>query len=374
MAGRSTDVHLDQLGRIIVIRLGALGDVVRTMPAVEALRTAAPQARIAWLVDDRCASILEGAPCLDELLVVPRGELRAASRNPFRWPAWWRTWRAFRRSLWAWRADAVFDFHGLFKTGVLTGCTGAPLRIGYVRGHSKEGAWRAYNVLVKAGPVRVSRFERNLALVEQFGARRPDEPPALAFSDAERAKIDAFFAPLDAGRVVALFPGASRSGRRKRWPPAHYGALADRLVGELGLVPLVVVGPGEAELAEEVRGAARVEVLVAPVLSVKELARLLGRARCYVGGDTGPMHIASIMRTPVVMIIGPCDPVISAPMPYSPFRIVEPASGGPYKRRRTGDVHPDQVLAAVADLLGQTIPPGTIGNRVHGEKKVRGSE
>jgi len=363
MVPRPSDVQLDRLGRIIVIRLGALGDVVRTMPAVQALRTAAPRARIAWLVDDRCAEILEGAPCIDELLVVPRRELRAASSNPFRWPAWWRLWRALRRTLEAWRADAVFDFHGLFKTGVLTGCTGAPLRIGYVRGHSKEGAWRAYKVLVDAGPVRISRFERNLALVEHFGARRPEDPPELAFSDAERDKIDVFFAasfaPFDARRVVVLFPGASRSGWRKKWPPAHYGALADRLVEELGLVPLVVVGPGEEGLADAIRAAAHVELLAAPKLSVKELALLLGRARCYMGGDTGPMHIASIMRTPVVMIIGPCDPVVSEPMPYSPFRIVEPSSGGPVKARRTADVSPAQVFEAVRGLLGKA--EGTTG-------------
>ncbi|MBN1919184.1 MAG: glycosyltransferase family 9 protein [Verrucomicrobia bacterium] len=349
----STDLRLDRLGRIVVIRLGALGDVVRTMPAVQALRTAAPQARLAWLVDDRCAAILDGAPCADELLVVPRRELRASSRNPFRWAAWWRVWRAFRRRLEAWRADAVFDFHGLFKTGVLTRSTHAPVRVGYVRGHSKEGAWRAYTVLVDAGPVRLSRFERNMALVEQFGARRPDAPPALAFSDADRRKIEAFLAPLDARRIVVLFPGASPSGRRKKWPPAKYGALADRLVDELGLVPLVVVGPGEAGLADEVRAAAHVELRVVPPLSVKELALVLGRARCYIGGDTGPMHIASIMRTPVVMIIGPCDPVISEPMPYSPFRIVEPSSGAPFKTRSTADVGVGEVFDAVRGLLDE---------------------
>lgn len=348
-----TEVRLDELRRILVIRLGALGDVVRTIPAVQALRAAAPQAKIAWLVDDRCAAILEGLPDVDECLVLPRRELRAASRDPLAWGRWLRLWRSVRRRIRAWRADAVFDFHGLFKTGVLTRCARARLRIGYVRGHSKEGSWRAYNVLVDPGPVRIPRLERNLALVENFGAKRPAGPPELAFTEAERAKIEAFFSRLDASRVVTLFPGASRAGQRKRWPSPHYGALADLLVEKLGLTALVVCGPGEEPLANEIQKAARNEVPVAPAVSVKELALLLGRSRCYIGGDTGPMHIASVMGTPVVMIIGPCDPVISRPMPYSPWRIVEPDTDEPYARRRTADVPVERAYEAVTNLLAQ---------------------
>jgi len=353
MRKRPSDVHLDQLGRIIVIRLGALGDVVRTIPAVQALRAAAPQARIAWLVDDRCAPILESLRYVDERLVLPRRELRAASRNPFAWPRWFRTWRAFRRRLEAWRADAVFDFHGLFKTAVLTRRTRAPLRIGYVRGHSKEGSWRAYNVLVDPGPVRSPRLERNLALVEHFGGKRLTEPPELTFGEAERAKIEAFFSTLDASRVVALIPGSSRSRRHKRWPAQHFAALADLLVERLDLTPLVVTGPGEEELVKEIHSRAHHEVLVAPPVSQKELAVLLGRCRGCIGGDTGPMHIASIMRTPVVVILGPTDPVQNQPMPFTPWRIVEPKTDEPRARRRTADVSPGQVLEAVASVLGE---------------------
>jgi len=346
------DVQLDQLGRIIVVRLGSLGDVVRTMPAVQALRAAAPQARIAWLVDDRWAGILEGLRAIDELLVVPRAELRAASRNPFAWPRWFRVWRTFRRRLAAWRADAVFDFHGLFKTAVLTAATGAPRRIGYVRGHSKEGSWRAYNVLVDPGPVDIPRLERNLAFVERFGATRIADPPELAFTPAERATVDGVYASLDESRVVALCPGSSRQRRAKRWPAESFAALAGRLAGELGLTPLVAAGPGEEAIANTIRQAADCDVVVAPPLTLKELALVLGRARCYVGGDTGPMHVASIMATPVVAIFGPTNRVQNRPMPYSPWRIVEPAAVEGPRERVTADVPPEQVLDAVADLLG----------------------
>lgn len=362
------DVQLNELERIIVIRLGSLGDVVRTMPAVQALRAAAPQARIAWLVDDRWAGILNGLGCVDELLVVPRAELRAASRNPFAWPRWLRLWRAFRRRLAAWRADAVFDFHGLFKTGVLTAATGAPRRIGYVRGHSKEGSWRAYNVLVDPGSVEIPRLERNLALVERFGARPVSEPPQLTFTQAERATVDRVYASLDESRVVALCPGSSRQRRAKRWPAESFSALADLFADELGLLPLVVAGPGEEVLADAISRLARCEVTAAPPLTLKELAMVLGRARCYVGGDTGPMHVASIMGTPVVAIFGPTHPVQNQPLPFSPWRMVEAQGDGPWRRRRTAagrrtvDVRPEQVLDAVAELLGVG-PTGQRGAR-----------
>lgn len=351
MDAAHTEVRLDELRRILVIRLGALGDVVRTIPAIQALRAAAPQAKIAWLVDDRCAAILEGLLYVDELLVLPRRELRAASRNPLAWGRWLRLWRSFRRRIRAWRADAVFDFHGLFKTGVLTRCARARLRIGYVRGHSKEGSWRAYNVLVDPGPVRIPRLERNLALVENFGAKRPAGPPELAFTEAERARVEKFFAKLDASRVVTLVPGSSRARKHKRWPAGHYAALADLLAGKAGLIPLVVWGPGEEELAAEIRAVARCDVRLAPPVSLKELALLLGRSRCVVGGDTGPMHIASIMGTPVVTILGPTDPVQNRPLPYSPSRIVEPDTDEPYARRRTADVPPERAYEALTNLL-----------------------
>ena len=353
MDAARAEVRLDELRRILVIRLGALGDVVRTIPAVQALRAAAPQAKIAWLVDDRCAAILEGLPYVDELLVLPRRELRAASRNPLAWGRWLRLWRSFRRRIRAWCADAVFDFHGLFKTGVLTRCARARLRIGYVRGHNKEGSWRAYNVLVDPGPVRIPRLERNLALVEHFGAKRPAGPPELAFTEAERARVEGFFARLDASRVVALVPGSSRARKHKRWPPGQYAALADLLTDKAGLTPLVVWGPGEEELAAQIRAAARCDVRVAPPVSLKELALLLGRSRCVVGADTGPMHIASIMSTAVVTILGPTDPVQNRPLPYSPSRIVEPDTDVPYARRRAADVPPERVFEAVAEVLAQ---------------------
>ncbi len=348
-----THVRLDELGRILVIRLGALGDVVRTIPGVQALRAAAPQAKIAWLVDDRCAAILEGLPYVDECLVLPRRELRAASRNPLAWGRWLHLWRSFRRRIRAWRADAVFDFHGLFKTGVLTRCARAPLRIGYVRGHSKEGSWRAYNVLVDPGPVRIPRLERNLALVEKFGAKRPAGPPELTFTQAHRARVEDILARLDASRVVALVPGSSRARKHKRWPPGHFAALADLLAAKAGLIPLVVSGPGEQELAARIRAAARCDVRLAPPVSLKELALLLGRSCCAVGADTGPMHIASIMRTPVVTILGPTDPVQNRPLPYSPSRLLEPDADVPHAQRRAADVPPERVFEAVTELLRQ---------------------
>jgi len=351
MSKRPSDVHLDKLRRIIVIRLGALGDVVRTIPAVQALRAAAPRARIAWLVDDRCAPILEGLRYVNELLVVPRRALRAASRNPFAWARWMRTWRAFCRRLETWRADAVFDFHGLFKTAVLTRRTRAPLRIGYVRGHSKEHSWRAYNVLIDPGPVKIPRLERNLALVEHCGGKRITGPPELPFSERDKARIDSFLSSVDASRVAALIPGSSRSRRHKRWPATHFGALTDLLSQKLGLMPLVVTGPGEEALADEIRMDARSETVNAPPVSQKELAVLLGRCQCCIGGDTGPMHIASLMGTPVVVIIGPTDPVQNRPLPFSPWRLVAPETDESRAPRRMGDVSPGQVIDAVASVL-----------------------
>jgi len=346
-------IQLDQLHRIICIRLGALGDVVRTIPAVQALRAAAPGARIAWLVDDRCTAVLKDLPYVDELIIVPRRELRAASRSPRKWSRWCRTLWALRRRLRAWKANAVFDFHGLFKTSVLTRWTAAPIRVGYVRGHSKEGSWRAYNVLVNPGPVRIPRIERNLALVEHCGAHRLSVAPEVPFDESERATIEDFLSGYDRSRLVALYPGTSLAGHLKRWPTSRFGMLADMLVERLDLLPLIVWGPGEEDLVEEIRAHARHKVLVAPATSQKELALLLGGVRCYVGGDTSATHFASIMGTPVVVLLGPSDPIHNQPMPYCPWRMVEPDTEKPFDQRRMSQIEPERVFDAVAQLLAE---------------------
>jgi len=177
-----------------VIRLGAIGDVVRTLPAVSALRSAYPSARITWLVERAASGILEGQPWIDEVLVFPRERLRAALRGA-RVATLARELGAFVRSLRAERFDLVLDFHAILKSGLLARASGAPLRAGYAPPLGRELAWLFANSRARVAPARVSRFDRNAALVRHLGVRAEEAAAPLRVDPRARAKIERALAP-----------------------------------------------------------------------------------------------------------------------------------------------------------------------------------
>jgi ADP-heptose:LPS heptosyltransferase len=124
------------------------------------------------------------------------------------------------------------------------------------------------------------------------------------------------------GPLAAIHPGASSRITYKRWAAAKYSELADRLVEELNVSVLFTWGPGEKAMVEEVRARMRRDSIVAPQTSLNQLAEIFRRCSVYIGNDTGPMHIASLVKTPVVGIFGPTDPIVNAPYEGTPHIIV----------------------------------------------------
>jgi ADP-heptose:LPS heptosyltransferase len=338
------------------VRLGAVGDVVRTLPAASALRRAWPGAHLAWCVEPPGASLLRAQPWLDEVLVFPRPELRDALGR-LRLGRAAAILRRFLRELRARRFDLVVDFHSIAKSGLLAWASGAPRRAAYARPYGRELAWLFASETARLDPPRASRFERNAALVRFLGVEpRPLAKP-LVVDDALRARVAR---ALGAGAApVVMHPGTSDRTPHKRWPPAAYAALARTLAGETGGPCLVTSGPaqGDRDAAEAVvaasHGAAR---LAPPTESLAELAALFERCRLYVGGDSGPLHVASLVGTPVVQILGPTDPVENAPWPGAPSRTVRvPVACSPCRRGCAAAtcmrVVPPRTVAAAARAL-----------------------
>ena len=335
--------------RVLVIRLGALGDVVRTRFAFAGVRALYPHAKIDWLIEDRSAAGLVGLDGLDETVIVPRRLLRA--RHPL---VALRTLRAFVLELRARAYDLSIDFHGVFRAGFLSWSAGIPVRVGYDRPFAKEGSAHLLTHRLRAGPAHISRFERNAALVNYLGGRVPDVAAPLALGDAALAlpPLPEFFA--------LLHPGTSPKTSYKRWDTERFAAVARRLHERAGLISLVAFGPvaGEQAAARAVVAAAGgAAVLAPPTASLAELLCLLGRAAVFVGCDSGPMHLASLARTPVVAIFGPTDPVENGPFPGVPSRIVSsdvgcnPCREGCPARACMRAVEPEAVAAAALDLL-----------------------
>jgi ADP-heptose:LPS heptosyltransferase len=308
-----------------VIRLGALGDVVRTLPAASALRAAYPRAQLAWLVEPASASVVEAQSWIDEVIVFPRETLSDQLRRG-RLRALLREIRGFRRSLRARRFDLVVDFHSILKSGILAGLSGAPKRVGYARPYGRELGWLFASERAQLDDARASRFERNEALVRFLGVTTPPASGALEVEPAARERMAKALGPGPAPAV--LHPGTSNRTSHKRWTVAGYAAVARALAEREGIPSVVSAGPArdDREFAEAVVSAAAGPARLAPETpSLAELAALFSQVRVYVGSDTGPMHVASLVGTPVVQILGPTDPVENAPYAGTPSRTVRVA-------------------------------------------------
>lgn len=308
--------------RILVIRLAAMGDVVRTLPSVALLRDQAPEARIDWLVEERTASVIEARGFIDGVVVFPRAQIEAWCRAG-RWVAAARAFAGFVRGLRAGNYDLVLDFHAIARSGLLSALSGAPRRISYARPYAREGAQVFATHRVRLSQPRVSRFARNEALVRAIvGA---DAVPKTAPLEVAAAAREAMAAALGRGRApVVLHPGSSVGASHKRWPVAHFGALARALVRD-GERVLVVVGSDAAEQAAAeavVAASGGTATLAPPTPEFEDLAALLEASRALVAADSGPLHTASLVGTPVVQLLGPTDEVENEPWSATPSRRV----------------------------------------------------
>ncbi len=343
--------------RILVIRLGAVGDVVRTLPAVSMLRRAAPDAHITWLVEPGAQSAVEGQPWIDEVLAFPRPDLRRAL-GEFRLGRIAALLRGVAQRLRQPGFDLVIDFHAILKSALLARLSGAAMRASYAPPFAREGsAWAATHRARLSHP-HTSRFARNEALVRFLGVTAPAaERPFVVPPPARAWAGTALDALLGGARFALLHPGTSAHTPHKRWPIERYAALARRL----SVASIVTYGPkaGERDAARElVESAAGRAHLAPPTGSLAELAALMEASELYVGADTGPLHIASLVGTPVLQLLGPTDPVENAPYPGTPFRSVRvPVACSPC--RRGCDAAPcmqrvgvDAVLNAAELLLG----------------------
>lgn len=350
--------------RILMIRLSAVGDVVRTLPSLAALRKNFPSARIAWIVEQKSSDILLGQPDLDEVIILPRTDwARRLVRGK-----WWSVGRevlGLIKNLRQESFDLVIDFHGILKSGLVSMITGAGVRVGFEKGFSKEWNHLFNNRCVSLPDARISRFERNLELLRRIGLDTQDCEFSLSISREDRRDMIDFLERqglLGQYPVIAVHPGTSEKTVYKRWFPEEYAQLADRLVENLGASVILTWGPGERKTAEKVRALMKSPCVVScPTESLKQLAAIYEHCHLYIGGDTGPTHIASLVGVPVVVIYGPTDPVVNAPYQGTPsVQVRKSVPCSPCRDRNCQKleclkaVSHEDVLKAAMDLLMKT--------------------
>jgi lipopolysaccharide heptosyltransferase I len=290
---------------VLIVRLGALGDIVHALPLAAALRTASPASRIDWLVDVRHRAILDHAGGLDT--IIPIDTRRAAGPTGVV-----QVVRALRAAAY----DVAVDAQGLIKSALLAHLAGAGRVVGLARRHLREPLARwAYDATVDPAGVHV--VDKAIALAAALGApagspRFALRPPASDVVDRARRAVG-----LAPGQPFAVLnPGAAWPN--KRWPADRFGALARRIHARHGWPSIVAWGPGEETLAAAVVAAAHAGgpaaiAAAAPPTSLGELIALVASAGLVVSGDTGPLHLAAAMGTPIVGLYGPTDPARNGP-------------------------------------------------------------
>ncbi|HKQ98478.1 MAG TPA: glycosyltransferase family 9 protein, partial [Candidatus Polarisedimenticolia bacterium] len=213
--------------RVLIVRLGAVGDVLRVLPAARRMRAALPGLVLDWIVEPLSAPLLEGHPDLDEVILFPRRDLRP---DPARPTAFRRAWRDLATRLRGRAYSVAIDFQGSFKSGLVTRVSGAPRRVGFRPGETRELSFLFTNEWVTLSAPRLNRVDRNLEACAALGVRGGPTEAFLPERPDEAADAERILASLPAGGArVVVSPGTSRRQAYKAWPASHYAALARTL-------------------------------------------------------------------------------------------------------------------------------------------------
>jgi heptosyltransferase I len=282
--------------RFLVVRLGSLGDIVHTFPAVAALRESFPEAEIAWLTRPRWKELIESSELTTDI-----------------WETETRSYQSLREIIGRIRKHrftAAIDYQGLWKSASLPFLGGVSRRIGFSSQTIREfGVPILYTDCVLCTQTHI--VDQNGELSGRAGARNGVASVALSVPSIQEVFVLQLLRSFAIERYIVLSPAGG--WRSKCWPPERYGALCRKIRGILGLRCVVNYGPGEEDLVSGIKATSGEGEPIAYNGSLSQLMALLRNALCIVGGDTGPLHLAVALGTPAVAIFGPTDPARNGP-------------------------------------------------------------
>jgi heptosyltransferase I len=345
--------------RILIVRLSSMGDVIHALPAAAMLREAFPHATLGWLVEERWAELL----CT---LSYPRAGERSAQRplvdhlHPVslkRWrsslfsPQTWERIAAGLSDLHAVHYQVAIDFQGAVRSAILARWSGAPTVYGAMQPRENVASmWYTRTVLTRGAHV----VQQACSLVEALVGETLPIPLSQFPCDAiAESAMDLRLHELGMRDFAILNPGAGWGA--KQWPAQRYGEVAQALAQD-GLRTILNYGPGEDTLARAAE-AASAGTAVALSFSISELISLTRRAKLFIGGDTGPMHLASALGIPVVALFGPTDPSRNGPFRTRSIVLRNSASRTSLSHKNESDpgllaITPAEVISAARQLLG----------------------
>jgi len=298
--------------KILIVRLGAMGDVTHVLPSLRLLRTTFPSSEISWAVEEEFAPILEANLDLDKIISLPRkrwqrnilkmGKVLLTIKSAF----------SFFKNLRQKNYDLVIDFHGNLRSGLFVKLMKGNLKIGFR--DSKEFNHIFLNRRIST-PKGVHKIEKNLSLIQTFLSLPPSPPPIpqIPIDKKSRVFVENWLVTLPPKKPLIVFhPGVSHYGRIKQWRVENYLRLMEMLESDCDPLMILSFGPQESESVKFFKSSNFVYPLPR-LFSLKELMALLSKADLVISCDTGPLHLATALMKPLVGIYGPKSPKIYGP-------------------------------------------------------------
>jgi lipopolysaccharide heptosyltransferase I len=295
---RKITSSLDRKMKILLVRLGALGDIVHALPVAAALRERYPEARIDWLVDSHHTAIVDLVPVISRRTAVDSRQALDGLR----------TTCMLRRE----RYDVAIDVQGLVKSAAFARLSGAARVIGFDRQHVRERAASFFYTEHGHPGDAAHVIDRNLSLLDPLGITdRTRRFPIAVPASAALGPVAARGARDGREGVALVNPGAGWPN--KRWPLDRFGEVVSWIASAHGLLSVVLWGPEEQEMAARIVDRSRDTAILAPKTGVGDLLALSRGARLMLSGDTGPLHLAAAVGTPIVALFGPTSPARNGP-------------------------------------------------------------
>ena len=349
--------------KILIVRLSAIGDVVHVLPALRSLRSNFPDSKIAWLVEDRAKDIITDHPDIDEVIVFPRRKWQQEILKPNKIVDTLSDILSFYKTLRKDYYDVVIDFQGNLKSGIMTLITRSENRIGFGKGHCKEFNYLFTKYRIYPSGKKIHKIDKNLTLLSGLNIDTNYQRPELPISKADEEYISKFIETNinDLIPIIIVHPCTSEFGSYKRWPESNYATLADMILESYEAKVIFTWGPNELDIVNNIVAKMKHKALIACETTIKQLIELIRRADLYIGGDTGPLHIASTLGIPTVAIFGPKDPEIYGPYDDKHIVVRKELSCSPCTKRTCPkpecmtSILPDDVFQPVSRLMEEYV-------------------
>ncbi|HEY6352585.1 MAG TPA: lipopolysaccharide heptosyltransferase I [Candidatus Angelobacter sp.] len=342
------------MAKILIVRLGAMGDILHALPAVTGIRAALPDATIGWLVEERWTDLLAAGgnkPVVNLIHAVNTRRWRSALLHS----SIMREVLSARKAIRSLHYDVALDFQGAIKSAWFARLTGASRRAGFVNPRETAARFFYSEKFSRSGEHVI---EQNHALAAQALKKYLDGkslkllPPQLPRDPAAESWADAEIGKLGIASFAIMNPGAGWGA--KQWPPERYGQVAQALARH-NLKTLVNASRGEEPLAQAVIQASEGHAFTVSC-TIGQLIALTRRARLFLGGDTGPLHLAAALGIPVVGLFGPTDPARTGPFGTGAVALRHQESKTTFSHHKHPDegllkITVDEVVSAARHLL-----------------------